>query len=76
MILYELNKSTISRGLLDYDREISESVMKTIDKINNRYGSNKLRIAAEGLEKRWQMKREKVSPCYTTRFEDLITVKC
>ena len=76
VILYELNKSTISRGLLDYDREISESVMKTIDKINNRYGSNKLRIAAEGLEKRWQMKREKVSPCYTTRFEDLITVKC
>ena len=49
--------------------------MDTIDEINSRYGSATLKIASEGIEKIWKMKRENVSPCYTTRFEDLAEVK-
>ena len=33
------------------------------------------RRASEGIEKIWKMKRENVSPCYTTRFEELVEVK-
>ena len=47
----------------------------TIDNINSRYGSSTLKIASEGIEKIWKMKRENVSPCYTTRFEELVEVK-
>ena len=47
----------------------------TIDRINERYGSSTIRLASEGIEKAWRMKRENVSPCYTTKFEDLVQVK-
>ena len=75
VILYGLTKAKQTRGLLDYDRESSDSIMKTIDRINERYGSSTIRLASEGIEKSWRMRRESVSPCYTTRFDDLVEVK-
>ncbi|MGX5144795.1 DUF4113 domain-containing protein, partial [Enterobacter hormaechei] len=32
-------------------------------------------FAGQGIQQPWQMKREMLSPRYTTRFEDLLTVK-
>ena len=75
IILYELHNSSSVRGLLDYDRPRSESLMKSLDDINYRYGSSTLKIAAEGIQKSWQMRRQKVSPCYTTRFDELMIVR-
>ena len=75
VILYGLSKYNTTKGLLDYDREVSDSIMNAVDKINNKYGSATLKVASEGLEKVWKMKRANVSPCYTTRFDDLIEVK-
>ena len=76
IILYELNKISEIRGLLDIDRDKSNSMMKTIDQINYRYGDSTIKLASEGIQKRWSMKRERMSPCYTTRFNELIEVKC
>ena len=75
VILYGLTKAKQTRGLLDYDREISDSIMNTLDRINERYGSSTIRLASEGVEKSWRMRRESVSPCYTTRFDDLVKAK-
>ena len=75
VILYGLTKAKQTRGLLDYDREISDSIMNTLDRINERYGSSTIRLASEGVEKSWRMRRESVSPCYTTRFDDLVEAK-
>ena len=75
VILYGLSKSSQVKGLLDYDRESSDAIMNTMDRINGRYGSSVIRLASEGIEKSWRMKREKVSPCYTTNFDDLVEVK-
>ena len=75
IILYELHNSTSVRGLLDYGRPRSESLMKSLDDINYRYGSSTLKIAAEGVQKSWQMRRQNVSPCYTTRFDELMIVR-
>ena len=75
VILNGLSKASVTKGLLDYDREISDSLMKTMDTINTRYGSSTLKLAAEGIEKKWKMKRKKISPCYTTRFEEVLRVK-
>ena len=75
VILYGLTRHNVTRGLLDYDRDISDQIMNTMDKVNNRYGSSTLKIASEGIEKIWKMKRENVSPCYTTRFDDIVVVK-
>ena len=75
VILYGLSKKNLKKELFQYDRNISENVMNTMDRINERYGSSTLKIASEGIEKKWRMKRTKVSPSYTTRFDDLIEVK-
>ena len=75
IILYELHSSSSVRGLLDYDKSRSDSLMKSLDEINYRYGSSTLRLAAEGISNEWQMRREKVSTCYTTSFDQLMIVK-
>ena len=75
VILYGLTKAKQTRGLLDYDRESSDSIMNTLDRINERYGSSTIRLASEGVDKSWRMRRESVSPCYTTRFDDLVEAK-
>ena len=49
-------------------------LMKTFDKINREYGKNIIKVASQGNGQRWKLKRERLSPCYTTRWEDLLTV--
>ena len=75
IILYELHNSSSVRGLLDYDKPRTDSLMRSLDEINYRYGSATLRLAAEGIRRSWHMRREKVSPCYTTSFDQLMIVK-
>jgi len=75
IILYELHSSSSVRGLLDYDKPRTDSLMRSLDEINYRYGSATLRLAAEGIRRSWHMRREKISPCYTTSFDQLMIVK-
>ena len=75
IILYELHSSSFVRGLLDYDKPRTDSLMRSLDEINYRYGSATLRLAAEGIGRSWHMRREKISPCYTTSFDQLMIVK-
>ena len=75
IILYELHSSSSARGLLDYDKPRTDSLMRSLDEINYRYGSATLKLAAEGIRRSWHMRREKVSPCYTTSFDQLMIVK-
>lgn len=52
------------------DCEKSQALMETMDKINKRF-PNKVKLAAEGNNKTWAMKRELKSPNYTTNWNDL-----
>lgn len=53
------------------DNPRSEALMKTLDKINRRYGHGSTFIAAEGQKKRWRMRQDFLSPAYTTRWQDI-----
>ena len=46
-------------------------LMQAMDHINAVWGRGTLRSAAEGVRKEWSMKREKKSPNYTTRWDEL-----
>lgn len=59
----------------DVDRSRNERLMGTLDAINGRYGRGALRLAAEGMVKPWQMRREKLSPRYTTEWAGVAKVK-
>ncbi|KJV45208.1 DNA polymerase V subunit UmuC [Pantoea sp. BL1] len=52
----------------------SEMLMRVIDGINQS-GKGKLWFAGQGIQKSWSMKREMLSPAYTTRYADLPVAK-
>jgi len=55
-------------------RANSETLMRVIDGINQS-GTGKLWFAGQGIQKSWAMKREMLSPAYTTRYADLPVAK-
>lgn len=52
-----------------------EQLMKTIDFLNNSIGQQKVKFAVQSLDRTWKMKQESLSPRYTTRFDELMTVR-
>lgn len=50
-----------------------DSLMESLDRINKLYGQNTIRLGSQG-KKKWMMRQEKLSPCYTTKLKDIITI--
>jgi DNA polymerase V len=61
--------------LFDNSNEQHVPLMMAMDKINNMYGQQKIRLAAQDTKRVWKMKQEKLSPRYTTNLSDIITIK-
>ena len=53
----------------------SDKLMEVLDHLNAKDGKGTLYFAGQGIQQQWQMKREMLSPRYTTRFQDLLIVK-
>ena len=51
------------------------ALANAIDAINRKNGHNKIRVAVQVDEKRWQLKREYISKQYTTNLDDVIVLK-
>ena len=52
----------------------SEQLMATLDEIHKK-GMGKVWFAGQGIHPGWSMKREMLSPAYTTRVDELLQVK-
>lgn len=70
-----------SQGVAQFDlfdehkpRPNSEALMRVMDKVNQS-GNGKLWFAGQGIQQSWAMKREMLSPAYTTRYSDLLVVR-
>nr|WP_256474463.1 Y-family DNA polymerase [Mucilaginibacter aurantiaciroseus] len=50
-------------------------IIKKVDKINRLNGRDTVRSAQQGFLREWKMKQEHLSPKYTTRLQDIITIK-
>jgi DNA polymerase V len=50
-------------------------LMKAMDHINKKIGDRKVKIGTQGV-KTWNMKQDKLSPKYTTQFDQILTIKC
>ncbi|EJR5448673.1 Y-family DNA polymerase [Vibrio cholerae] len=51
-------------------------LMNVYDTLNNRFGNDAIFLAAQGITQKWAMRREMLSPQYTTRWKDLPKIKC
>lgn len=58
------------------DREKHNKVMAVVDKLNSGFTRNVLCLAIQGQEKKWKLRQELLSPSYTTKLSDVITINC
>ncbi len=57
---------------LDDKRKV---IMDCMDEINEKMGNHRLTYAASGIKKPWQMKRQALTPSYTTSWQHIPVVK-
>lgn len=58
-----------------YPEQRKKQIMTCVDKINQRYGTDKIFFAGNGVEKKWRMRREILSPRFTTSWAELPVVR-
>lgn len=64
----------VQMNMFDFENPKHEKLMNVLDKLNCNFGKGKIKLASQDLEKIWKMKQEKLSPCYTTKWTDLMRV--
>ncbi len=70
-------ENALQLGLFDgADTGKQRDLMKALDGLNKKYGQSIVKSAAQGANKaRWTLKRESLSPCYTTKLSDVIIAR-
>ena len=53
-----------------------QPLMQTIDSLNEKYQSHKIKLGNQDLKRKWKMRQERLSPKYTTNINEILTVKC
>ena len=54
--------------------EKSIHLMDVWDQIHAKFGKGRIKLGSELLSSDWLMNRDALSPCFTTRFSDLLQV--
>lgn len=77
VILWDISSQRqVQQDLFDpVDRTKQSVLMKAIDAINQKNGRNKIRVAVQGTDVRFGLKREYLSKQYTTNINDIIVAK-
>lgn len=57
------------------DRLKSDRLMSTIDKINQKMGKGTVEVGGRRIDAAWNLKRDFLSQRYTTRWDELLSVK-
>ena len=66
----------IQTGLFDrVNRDKHSKLMDIMDKVNRSVGKEKLKLAIQGKDKIWKLRQEKLSPHYTTRWDEILTIR-
>lgn len=77
VIVHDIGKiDQIQLNMFDrVDRDRRGNLMASYDAINNKMGRDTVRLAVQGFDRKWKMRQERLSPCYTTRMTELLEVK-
>lgn len=49
-------------------------IMTTIDRLNLKYGTQKLKLASQALDKTWKMRQDHLSANYTTKWNEILEI--
>jgi DNA polymerase V len=74
--LVDLHKEELFQYDLFNQSTDSPKLMACMDNINARFGRSTVHIAAKGFDQKFAMRREFLSPQYTTRWRDIPKIIC
>lgn len=58
--------------LTDFDKK--QQIIQAVDLLNQKFGNNTVSFSKHHSKKIWQMKRQLLSECYTTKYKDFLKV--
>lgn len=59
------------------DREKLSRLMEAIDELNSKGIKKQVNLAVQGTGvRKWKLRQEHLSPCYTTQLSDVLTIEC
>jgi DNA polymerase V len=62
--------------LFQHENPKHKPLMHTIDILNEKYESYKIKLGNQDLKRTWKMRQERLSPRYTTNINEILTVAC
>lgn len=76
MVLDLVPEQTIQMSIFDVAGGKKEkAVMDAFDTINTKFGKGLVRYAVQGYSRKWKLRQQKLSPCYTTDIKQVLTIK-
>ena len=69
-------ETALQQQLFENSNEQHKAIMSVMDAINQKYGHHTVKLAVQDRQRIWKMKQTRLSPCFTTRIEDIIKVNC
>ncbi len=68
-------ESETQLSLFENSNPKHKALMGAVDKLNQVYGQQKVRLAVQDQKRIWKMKQAKLSPRYTTKIEEILNIK-
>jgi len=72
----ELESSQFQQSDMFFTNNDNPALMSCYDKINQRYGTGAVQLASQGTHQQGQMKREFLSPSFTSKWRDIPKITC
>lgn len=64
---------TYQLSMFEYENPKHKILMQVLDKVNLKLGE-KVKFAGQDLKRKWKMKQNSLSPCFSTNLKDIIIV--
>jgi DNA polymerase V len=75
VMLLDLSDAATPQGCLFTGHRDNTTLMQVMDRVNRQWGRGTLKLAAEGVQQGWRMRRQRMSPAYTTNWNELPQVR-
>tara|TARA_Y100000814_G_scaffold240082_1_gene184415 strand:- start:670 stop:1926 length:1257 start_codon:yes stop_codon:yes gene_type:complete len=70
-----VNENEVQTNLFDVSKRYkNQKILSVVDILNAKMGQDIIKYAALGNKKKWQLKQQSLSQCYTTRWSDLLKI--
>jgi DNA polymerase V len=71
-----VSEKTVQSSVFDGKSAVrNKALMQVMDIVNQSLGKETVRMAVQGFEKPYRLKSEHLSPRYTTRFDQILTIR-